>query len=166
MEISYRTANIDDLDDIFRMVENAVEQMEHKKIHQWDSIYPAKEDFSNDIKKNQLYVGIINDKIVVVYALNKECDEQYENGEWQYIGEDYNVVHRLCVSSDYQNKGIANTTLLHIERELGVLGMKAIRLDVFCENPYALKLYSNNGYHKVGNAYWRKGNFFLMEKLI
>ena len=166
MEISYRTANIDDLDDIFRMVENAVEQMEHKKIHQWDSIYPTKEDFSNDIKKNQLYVGIINDKIVVVYALNKECDEQYENGEWQYIGADYNVVHRLCVSPDYQNKGIANTTLLHIERELGVLGMKAIRLDVFCENPYALKLYSNNGYHKVGNAYWRKGKFLLMEKLI
>lgn len=121
MEISYRTANINDLDDIFRMV---------------------------------------------VYVLNKECDERYENGEWQYIGADYNVVHRLCVSPDYQNKGIANTTLLHIERELGVLGMKAIRLDVFCENPYALKLYSNNGYHKVGNAYWRKGKFLLMEKLI
>ena len=166
MEISYRTANIDDLDDIFRIVQNAVKQMEHEKIYQWDSIYPTKEDFGDDIMKNQLYIGIINDQIVVVYALNKECDEQYENGEWQYIGDNYNVIHRLCVLPDYQNKGIAHATLLHIEDELGFIGMKAIRLDVFCENPYALKLYSNNGYHKVGIAYWRKGKFFLMEKLL
>ena len=166
MDISYRTANIDDLDDIFRLVDNAVKQLERDKIHQWDSIYPTKEDFRNDIKKNQLYVGTINDKIVVVYAVNKESDAQYKNGEWQYTGDDYNVVHRLCVSPDHQNKGIARTTLLHIESELKLLGIKAIRLDAFCENPYSLKLYSNNEYRKVGVAYWRKGKFYLMEKLI
>ena len=166
MEISYRAANNDDLDEIFQLVENAIKQMEHDKIYQWDSIYPTKEDFHNDIQKNELYVGIINEKIVVVYALSKECDEQYKNGEWQYIGDKYNVIHRLCVSPDFQKKGIAQTTLLYIEGELMVLGMKAIRLDVFCENPYALKLYSNNGYSKVGNAHWRKGKFFLMEKLL
>lgn len=166
MEISYRTANMDDLDDIFQIVENAVKQLEHEQIHQWDSFYPTKEDFSKDIKKHQLYIGIINNKIVVVYALNKECDEQYKNGEWQYIGDNYNVIHRLCVSPDCQNKGIAYTTLLHIESELRFLGMKAIRLDVFFENPYALKLYSNNGYQKVGIAHWRKGKFLLMEKLL
>lgn len=166
MEISYRVASIDDLDDIFQLVENAIKQMERKNIHQWDSIYPTKEDFSNDIKKNQLYIGIHNKRIVVVYALNKECDEQYQNGEWQYIGDNFNVIHRLCVSPDFQRKGVAHTTLLHIESELGFLGVKAIRLDVFCENPYALKLYSNNGYHKVGIAHWRKGEFLLLEKLI
>lgn len=166
MEISYRIANIDDLDDISRIVNNAVKQLEHEKIYQWDSIYPTKEDFRKDIKKNQLYTGIINDKIVVVYALNKNCDEQYRNGEWQYIGDNYNVIHRLCVSPDCQNKGIAHKTLLHIESELRVLGIEAIRLDAFCENPYALKLYSNNGYQKVGIANWRKGRFLLMEKLL
>ena len=115
MEISYRAAGAGDLDDIFQLVENAVMHMEHEKIHQWDSIYPTKEDFSDDIKKNQLYIGIIKDEIVVVYALNKECDEQYKNGKWQYIGNDYNVIHRLCVSPDFQKKGIAHTTLFHIE---------------------------------------------------
>ena len=166
MEISYRVSSIDDLDDIFQLVENAVKQMEHDNIHQWDSIYPTKEDFSNDIRKNELYIGIINEKIVVVYAINKECDEQYKNGEWQYIGDKFNVIHRLCVSPDFQKKGIAHTTLSHIEAELVSLGIKAIRLDVFCDNPYALKLYSNNGYHRVGIANWRKGKFLLMEKLL
>ena len=166
MEISYRAANNDDLDEIFQLVENAVKQMEREKIYQWDSIYPTKEDFYNDIQKNELYVGIINEKIAVVYALSKEYDEQYKNGEWQYIGDKFIVIHRLCVSPDFQKKGIAQTTLMHIEGELRVCGMKAIRLDVFCENPNALKLYFNNGYSKVGIAHWRKGNFFLMEKLL
>lgn len=166
MEISYRVASIDDIDDIIQLVENAIKQMELENIHQWDSVYPTIEDFSNDIRKNELYIGIINKRIAVVYTLNKECDEQYQNGEWQYTGDSFNVVHRLCVSPDFQNKGIAHTTLLHIESELSFLGIKAIRLDVFCENPYALKLYSNNGYHKVGNAHWRKGEFILMEKLL
>lgn len=166
MEISYRAASIDDLDDIFQLVENAVKQMERDNIHQWDIVYPTKEDFRNDIKKNELFAGIINEKIVVVYAISKECDEQYKNGEWKYIGDQFKVIHRLCVSTDFQKKGIAQITLLHIESELVSLGMKAIRLDVFSDNPYALKLYSNNGYHRVGIANWRKGKFFLMEKLI
>lgn len=166
MEISYRAARIDDLDEIFQLVENAIKHMERYRIYQWDSFYPTKDAFANDIYKNELYAGIINDKIVVVYALNKECDEQYKNGEWQYIGDNFNVIHRLCVSPDFQKQGIARTTLLHIERKLKSLGIQAIRLDVFCENPYALKLYSDSGYHKVGIANWRKGKFLLMEKLL
>ncbi len=166
MKITYRIAHIDDIDTIFQLVENAIKQMERTGIYQWDSSYPTKEDFNNDIKRNELYVGIINDKIVVVYTLNQECDKQYENGEWNYSGEKYKVIHRLCVSPDFQNKGIARAALLHIENELSILGIKAIRLDAFCANLYALKLYYNNGYHKVGTANWRKGRFFLMEKLI
>lgn len=166
MEISYRLAVMDDLDSVFRLVERAVEQMEQEKIFQWDSIYPAKKDFKNDILEKSLYIGLIHDKIAVVYALNEQSDDQYRNGKWQYTGENYKIIHRLCVSPDCQNQGVARTTLIHIEKELKALGVKAIRLDAFCENPYALKLYANNGYQKTGMACFRKGKFFLMEKQI
>ena len=166
MEIIYRAAGIDDLDGIFELVKNAIEQMEHDNIHQWDSLYPAKDDFSNDIKKKELYVGTVNDEIAVIYALNKECDEQYRSGKWQYIGDDFRVIHRLCVSPKYQKKGIAHAVLQHIESKLRLLGVKAVWLDVFSENPYALRLYYNSGYQKVGVAHWRKGEFHLMEKLL
>ena len=166
MEILYRAAVMDDLDGVFRMVERAVKQMEREKIFQWDSIYPAREDFRNDIQEKSLYIGTIHDKIAVVYAVNEQCDEQYQNGKWQYTDENYKVIHRLCVSPDFQNKGVARMTLIHIEKELNSLGVGAIRLDVFCENPYALKLYANAGYQKTGVACWRKGKFLLMEKRI
>ena len=119
MEILYRTANIYDLEDIYLLIKNAVKQMESENIYQWDDIYPTKNDFKNDIEKNQAYVGIIDKKIAVVYTINKECDREYiTNGKWKYSGESFVVIHRLCVSADFQNKGIGKNTLTHIEKEL------------------------------------------------
>lgn len=166
MGISYRTVSIDDLDDVFHLVENAIKQMEADNIHQWDSLYPTKEDFNNDIKENQLYVGTVNGEIVVIYVLNREFEEEYKNGKWQCITENFYIIHRLCVSPKFQKQGIAGTTLRHIENELKLIGADSIRLDVFSENPYALRLYINNGYKKVGTANWRKGEFYLMEKIL
>lgn len=81
MKILYRAASLDDLDHICHLVENVVKQMERDKIYQWDSIYPTKEYFCNEIKKNELYTDIIDGEIVVTYTLNKACDEQYKNGK-------------------------------------------------------------------------------------
>jgi len=73
---------------------------------------------------------------------------------------------RLCVSADSQNKGIGSKLLAHIEEQVKNMGYSSVRLDVFSENPYALKLYEKNGYEKRGHADWRKGRFFLMEKTL
>lgn len=166
MKILYRVATVSDLNEIFLLVCNAIKRMEADDIYQWDSIYPTKEDFDSDIKKNQLYVGIVNDKIAVVYVLNKEFEEEYKNGKWQCFTESFYIIHRLCVSPDFQKHGVAYTTLLHIENELKLIGTDSIRLDVFSKNPYALKLYINSGYKKVGVVHWRKGQFYLMEKIL
>ena len=166
MDIAYRKAVRDDLEKILDLTVKATEEMERNGIHQWDSIYPCAEDFTDDIESGSSYVGTADGKIVVVYAVNSECDEQYANACWQYTGDDFIVIHRLCVSPDFQNHGIAKATLRHIEREASSAGKRAVRLDVFSENPYAVRLYSNNGYHRTGTARWRKGLFLLMEKLL
>ncbi len=166
MKIIYRAAHTGDADAIFGLVQNAIKQMESNNIFQWDSIYPDKEDFEDDIRKNCAYVGLIDERIAVVYALNRECDEQYSCGSWQYDGDDHIVIHRLCVSPEFQNMGVAGITMRHIEDDMRGRGIKAIRLDVFSENPYAVRLYQKNGYHRVGTANWRKGEFYLMEKLL
>ncbi len=160
----FRRAEENDIDAICELVKAAIGSMEKREIFQWDDIYPTKEDFLNDIQKQQLYIGIVDDDAAVVYTVNKECEKEYENGRWRYPDCEYRVIHRLCVNPAYQNKGIAKTTLLHIEKELHKLNVRAIRLDVFSENPFALSLYLNAGYEKVGFADWRKGRFYLMEK--
>ena len=57
-------------------------------------------------------------------------------------------------------------TMDFIEKVLMEKGIEAIRLDVFSKNPYALKLYEQCGFRKTGEANWRKGKFYLMEKYL
>lgn len=87
-----------------------------------------------------------------------------QNGEWKYINNGFCVLHRLCVHPRYQNQGIARKTLMHIETDLKEKNIDSLRLDVFSDNPFAMKLYRNSGYKEVGFTDWRKGKFFLMEK--
>ena len=164
MILKYRKAEPDDIEDICSIVHAAVEVMERDNIFQWDDIYPAKEDFQEDIEESQLYIGLVDGQIAVVYALNQKCDNEYENGKWKYKDEPFYIVHRLCVNPAFQNKGVAKSTLLFIEKQLMEKGIHVIRLDVFTNNPFALRLYNSLGYSEVGYADWRKGRFLLMEK--
>ncbi|MBQ8824424.1 MAG: GNAT family N-acetyltransferase [Ruminococcus sp.] len=164
MNIKYRMANLNDIDDVYYLINSAIKHMEEQRIFQWDNIYPAKDNIKEDIENNSLFIGLCNGQIVVSYTINKDFDSEYKNGNWKYENSDFRIIHRLCVNPSFQNQGIAYSTLLHIESELKKLNIESIRLDVFSENPFALRLYSNIGYKKVGIANWRKGLFFLMEK--
>lgn len=162
----YRLAEESDIEEICKLIKAAICSMEEQGIFQWDDVYPTKADFLDDIQKQQLYVGVLVDDIAVVYTVNEECEKEYQNGKWKCPDCEYRIIHRLCVDPIYQNRGIAKNALSHIEKELHKLNVRVIRLDVFSENPFALSLYRNAGYEKVGFADWRKGRFYLMEKLL
>ncbi len=162
-DILFRTATPADLPEIRTLVKEAIREMRKNQIDQWDSAYPSESDFLTDIEKAQLFIGLIDGAIAVIYTLNQDCDEEYKNGSWKTGGAFY-VIHRLCVSPRFQNQGVAGRALENIERSLRRLGAAAIRLDVFTKNPFALKLYERSGYKTVGCADWRKGRFLLMEK--
>ena len=164
--MEYRLAEKSDIDDVVKLVKAAIVQMEADGIYQWDDIYPAKEDFINDIEKKSLYLAIDSKKLAAIYVISAESDEAYKNAVWENNDESAYILHRFCVSPDYQNKGIGKEVLAHIETQIYEMGYKSIRLDVFTENPYAQKLYRKSGYIVRGYADWRKGRFELMEKKI
>lgn len=166
MKLIYRKANPADLDEICALVGRVVRHMLEQQIFQWDELYPLREDFQEDIEKGQLYMGLMNGRLAVIYVLNQECDEEYETGSWKDKDEPFYVIHRLCVNPDFQNQGIAKRVLAHIEEEVKPLGIHSMRLDVFSGNPAAFTRYCHSGYQKVGEIHWRKGMFHLMEKQI
>ncbi len=164
MEFNFATES--DIDEICALVKSAISGMDRNSIFQWDEIYPAREDFLSDIKSGNLYAGKIGEKIAVVFALNKCQDEAYKIANWTYNGEDFCVLHRLCVNPEFQNQGVAKTTLKYIEEKLKNSGKKSLQLNVFTQNPFALRLYEKAGFHQTGTADWRKGKFLLMEKIL
>jgi GNAT superfamily N-acetyltransferase len=165
-KIEFTVAQEKNLEEIFNIFSSAVEEMNKQNILQWDEVYPDKYTLQNDIENKQLYIGKIDNEIVCIYVLNSDCDEEYANGNWKYPNSTYSVIHRMCVNPKFQNRGIGALTLKYIEKKLKIEGVETIRLDAFSLNPFALKMYFKQGYMKVGEANWRKGKFYLMEKKI
>ncbi len=164
MNIEYRLGTKQDLDAICLLIRQAIDEMEKHGIYQWDEIYPARKDFEVDIEKQTLYLAYSGEKLVALYVISGECDEQYKNGMWKYDEKNSYILHRFCVSPLFQNKGIGKAVLLHVEEQIKEMGYKSVRLDTFTENPFAQNLYLHNGYESRGYANWRKGKFDLMEK--
>ena len=155
-----------DRDEIVSLVRSVVQHLDSLGIPQWDEHYPSSGDVDEDIKQQQLYIIRVNEKIAGMITLNRKSDPEYQNGDWEYEGEDYQVVHRLCVAPDVQGQGVGVRMMHMAEDMLGKNGIKSVRLDAFSLNPYAIKLYQKLGYRKAGEARWRKGLFYLMEKSI
>jgi len=159
-------ATISDKEEILRLFQRAVEHLNTNGIPQWDAVYPHASNVDEDIKTQQLYVTRTDGRIAGVITLNQSFDPEYRNGRWTYQGHAFAVVHRLCVSPDVQGLGVGTNMMRMAEAMLREQGIQSVRLDCFSQNPQSLQLYTTLGYHTVGEALWRKGLFFLMEKNI
>lgn len=166
MDIGYRQAALENLYEIMELIKSAIICMNEAEIYQWDAIYPDEATIKQDIENNDLFIGIVDGKIAVIYVINNSYDKEYNNGDWQYSDTEYRIIHRLCVHPNFQNKDVGKITMEYIESKLSKAGIESIRLDAFTKNPYALKLYKNLGYKIVGYADWRMGRFDLMEKFL
>ena len=153
-----------DKDEIIALVHGVVKNLNQNGIPQWDDVYPSASDVEEDLKNGQLYALRASGKIIGIITLNRESEPDYQYAKWQYRGSDYAVVHRLCVSSAAQGQGIGTKLMLMAEAMLKQRGIKSVRLDAFSKNPQSLRLYEKLGYRIVGEANWRKGRFYLLEK--
>ena len=166
MQITYSIAQMQDLDEVFSLVRCAIRRMDEIGIHQWNEIYPCREDLSEDISNGEMRIGRIDGRIAVIYVLNKDYDEEYKTAAWTHPEREWRVLHRLCVHPDFQNRGVARLTLDHMQNELREMGVQALRLDVFSQNPYSRQLYAKAGFTQTGIADWRMGRFYIMEKYL
>lgn len=165
-QIRFRAGTAEDLDEIFGFVKAAIEKMILQDIPQWDEIYPTRDDFAADIESGNLYVGELDGRLVCVYVLSKDCDEEYNNAQWKTDTDNFIVLHRIVVNPDFQNQGIGRLTMEHIIDSLMEQKVQSLRLDVFSLNPYSQRLYDKLGFVRTGQANWRKGLFYLMEKVL
>lgn len=157
-------ASISDTAEIISLFQRAVEHLNHNGIPQWDAIYPHANHVMEDLANQELYAAHLQGNIAGVITLNQQFDPAYDTANWQYTGDLFAVVHRLCVAPDAQGKGVGTQMMRMAEVMLRKRGMKSIRLDAFSKNPYALRMYEKLGYSITGEAIWRKGLFYLMEK--
>lgn len=163
MELTLRPAGADDMQAVYALFSDAVADMNARGIPQWDEIYPTPAALDRDLENGELYVAEAAGEVLGAVALNRQCDPAYDAAAWAHEGP-YVIVHRLCVSPAAQGRGVGRAMMAAVETWARQQGYRDIRLDAFSQNPQALRLYEGLGYVKRGEATWRKGLFYLLEK--
>ena len=164
MKLEFRKASGADLPEILTLYKAVVENMISSGINQWSDEYPNKDVLSEDIEKSELTVAVSDNRIVSAFVMNEFADEDYYRADWQYPNLRWCVVHRLCVSPECHRQGVATSVMQYVEDTAKSQGFESIHLDTFSGNPKALSLYHKLGFTDVGEAYWARGRFIIMEK--
>ena len=111
-------------------------------------IYPAPEYLMHAIRSSELYIAIENDAIIAAMVLNHECNEGYQNYQWQTPAapDEITVIHALGVNPLHAGKGCAKKMVTFAIETARNARQKAIRLDVLKGNLPAEKLYEGLGF--------------------
>lgn len=101
-------ANMSDLNEILKIVEETRLYFKENSIPQWQGDYPSRIDFEEDIKLLRLYV-VKNEKEVIGFFSLVYPDHNYdyiEEGKW-LDNTPYIAIHRMAIKEEYKGKGYA-----------------------------------------------------------
>jgi ribosomal protein S18 acetylase RimI-like enzyme len=150
-----RKANINDIDGILMIVNDAVDLLKSNNVNQWQNGYPNREVFLNDIKKGTLYVTCDENVIAGVCNLCFNKDPSYEKvyfGKW-ITNDDYLVIHRIAVKKEYYHKRVAKMMFSFSEELALYNNVKSIKIDTHKDNIPMNKILKNIGYQECGIIY-------------
>ena len=166
MEISFRKAALQDLDEVVSLYAAAVRRMNENDIWQWDPSYPNRDVLREDTASGSLIIGRAEGRTVSAVAYNLKSDDITHAARWRYTEANYRIAHRLCVSPDFSGRGAGRRTMLFLEELLRSEGIEDLRLDTVSENEPALGLYRSLGYEVRGTRQYERGTVYFMEKRI
>ena len=164
-----RKATTNDLDRIIEITKACAVFMISNKIFQWNEHYPNIETFEKDILNQNLYILEIKNKLIGCLVISYKMDEFYSNVKWLTPIKNNLYLHRLAVDPDYQKLGYAKQLMSFSFEFAKANNFKSIRLDTFSGNPFNNVFYSNLGFEKLGEIYFRKQSdkpFYCFEKVI
>lgn len=142
-----RKAQLKDLIEVLKIYDNAREYIKTYNSPQWQTGYPNKESFLEDLKNEELYVNEVNGKIVsVATLLTNEPTYEKIAGAW-LNKEEALVIHRIATAENAKNKGYAKDFLDFANQ---ILGYNNIKIDTHELNEPMKNFLIKNGFIYCG----------------
>jgi len=161
-----RRAILADVPAIMDLVRRVVPLMNASGNFQWSADYPNETVFTEDVRRNHLWVAELDGAVAGVAALTQEQDEEYAQADWD-VTEPALVTHRLAVDPAAQGRGVALALMAEAERQAVAQGLQVLRVDTNSENAVTQRLFPKLGYRFAGEITlaFRPGlRFFCYEK--
>ncbi len=144
-----RTATVNDIPAIMRLISQVVPLMQAQGNNQWDAHYPNARVFENDITHGQLWVAELEGKLAGVAAITTDQEPEYAQVGWD-ITQPAVVTHRLAVDPAFHGRGVASALLQQAEQVARLRGILLLRIDTNTQNQVTQKLFPKLGYQLAG----------------
>ena len=150
----FRKATIQDIDEITALYMDVHTEEEAGRMSTgWiRSIYPTRETVKGAIDTDDLFVHVVEDKIVAVGRINQVQVDVYADVDWEYKvpEKEVMVLHTLAVLPSQQGKGYARAFCQFYEDYSMEQGCPYLRIDTNEKNKRARAFYKSIGYKEVG----------------
>ena len=157
--MEFRKATINDMPYIMNIFKQAQNYFKENNIDQWQNNYPSEAIIMKDIKNNDSYVMVENEKIIATIYISFEEDEDYKKiykGKWISEG-DYCVIHRIAVDNTYKGKGIFKNLIKAVEQMCITKNITTIKVDTHEDNLNMQNALKKNGFKYCGIVYVEGG---------
>lgn len=165
--MQFRKANLNEVPQIWEIIQSAIQKRKEEGSNQWQDGYPNLTVIENDIQNNYGYVLINKETIVGYCALLINNEPEYKNitGKWQ-TNSDFVVFHRVAIHQDYLGKGYAKKMMEAIENFALENKIASIKADTNFDNVAMLALFEKRNYQYCGEVYFRGSPRKAYEKVL
>lgn len=169
--MNFRKSTYEDIDGIMKIIRDAQELLASQGSDQWQDGYPDEARITLDIDNKESYV-VENDHeemmATTMFTFGGEQTYNQIEGEWLTKGPvNYGVIHRLAVSADHRQKGLAKYIVGKCEDLLKEKHFDSLRIDTHRKNTGMQHMLTSLGYQYCGIIYLVSGDERLAyEKLI
>ena len=167
--IKIELAEINDINDIMKMIHKCANDLISKNIFQWNEKYPSRDIFLSDIEKKNLFILKNNSGIIGCIALSHEKDIEYTDVKWLTKDDKNLYLHRLAVDPKFQKKGIGKLLMDFAEDYARTNKFISVRLDTFSKNERNNRFYKSRKYTKLDDVYFPNQSefpFHCYEKIL
>ncbi|PRY04285.1 L-amino acid N-acyltransferase YncA [Pontibacter ummariensis] len=167
MEYNFRKATTAELNQIWKILQGAIERRKADGSNQWQDGYPNPEVIRNDIEKGVGFVLTEGETVVGYTAvlINDEPEYARIEGKWLTDG-DFVVFHRVAISEAHLGKGLARKILDSIEAYALSNNIYSIKADTNFDNAAMLKTFEKAGYVYCGEVYFKGSPRKAFEKVL
>jgi GNAT superfamily N-acetyltransferase len=165
MNYNFRKATLEDVPQIWVILQQAIARRKKDGSRQWQDGYPNESSIKEDIEQGVSYILTADDTVAGYTAILINDEPAYDNleGEW-LTNDDFVVVHRLAVSDAYIGKGLAQKMMFATEEVALQQDIFSVKVDTNFDNIPMLKIFEKLGYTYCGEVMLRGGIRKAFEK--
>ena len=151
-----------DFERLTRFYRHAVSETKNMELYaRWVyGLHPTDKMILDHIKSGDMFFSELDGKIASAVAVVPCQEKKYHDVPWKLglADDEVCVVHILCVTPEFQKKGIAARTMRDVIEMSRESGKKSVRLDALKCNTPARRLYESLGFSTAAERNWHTEN--------